>query len=244
MFNDAEAIALTLGLIAIREYRFPLDVAAVEGALAKTERVMPEALLNQARGLQEAITFNVSLPPVQPQISHVSALSSAVRQKQQVRLRYQSFQGDESERAFDPYGIVFNEGWWYTSGYCHLRRDLRTFRLDRIVALEPTNDSFERPADFDVLAHVLNSLITMPGTEQIEVLLETSLEQARDLIPAYLGTLEASDKGVIFRRPASQLEWVAHVLLNLDVPVHIVQNDALREIIRQIGERARQMVAE
>src|SRR5919108_2843948 len=29
MYNDAEAIALTLGLVAIREFRFPVDVAAV-----------------------------------------------------------------------------------------------------------------------------------------------------------------------------------------------------------------------
>src|SRR4030095_3022241 len=59
MFTDTEAIALTLGLLAIREFRFPVDVAAVEGALAKTERVMPEKLFHQARALQEAITFNV-----------------------------------------------------------------------------------------------------------------------------------------------------------------------------------------
>src|SRR5215212_6801008 len=66
MYTDSEAIALTLGLLAIREFRFPVDVAAVEGALAKTERVMPEKLLRQARGLQEAITFNVAAPPVLP----------------------------------------------------------------------------------------------------------------------------------------------------------------------------------
>src|SRR5690349_546301 len=46
MFNDAEAVAITLGLLAIREMRFPVDVAAVEGALAKTERVMPEKLFH------------------------------------------------------------------------------------------------------------------------------------------------------------------------------------------------------
>src|SRR5215475_13349935 len=44
MFTDSEAVALTLGLLAIREFRFPVDVAAVEGALAKTERVLPEPL--------------------------------------------------------------------------------------------------------------------------------------------------------------------------------------------------------
>src|SRR3984893_12131095 len=36
MFNDAEGVALTVGLLAIREFRFPVDAAAVEGALAKT----------------------------------------------------------------------------------------------------------------------------------------------------------------------------------------------------------------
>jgi predicted DNA-binding transcriptional regulator YafY len=242
MFTDAEAIALTLGLIAIREYRFPVDVAAVEGALAKTERVMPEALLHQARGLQEAITFNVSLPPVQPQMGLVATLSSAVHQRQQVRLRYQSWQGDESEREFDPYGIVFNEGWWYTAGYCHLRQDLRTFRLDRIVALEPTEGTFQRPAHFNALEHVLSSLAGMPGTEQIEVLLETTLERAREAIPTFLGTVEETDKGVFFRRPASQLEWIVFVLLNFDFPVRVIQNDALHEMMRRVSERAQHMI--
>src|SRR4029450_8533383 len=124
MFTDAEAVALTLGLLAIREFRFPVDVAAVEGALAKTERVMPEKLLHQARALQEAITFNVAPPPVLLQNDFVSILSSAVQQRRQVRLRYRSWRGDESEREFDPYGVVFNTGYWYTSGYCHLRHDL------------------------------------------------------------------------------------------------------------------------
>src|SRR6185436_19481706 len=82
MFTDAEAVALTLGLIAIREFHFPVDVAAVEGALAKTERVMPEKLFNQARGLQEAISFNVWLPAMQPQQDFVTQLSVAVRQEQ------------------------------------------------------------------------------------------------------------------------------------------------------------------
>ena len=40
MFTDDEAVSLTLGLLAIREFRFPVNVEAIEGALAKTERVM------------------------------------------------------------------------------------------------------------------------------------------------------------------------------------------------------------
>src|SRR5215204_3012812 len=94
MFTDAEAIALTMGLLAIREYKFPVDVAAVEGALAKTERVMPEKLLYQARALQEAITFHITLPAMQLHGELVMTLSSAIQQQRQVYLHYQSWEGD------------------------------------------------------------------------------------------------------------------------------------------------------
>jgi predicted DNA-binding transcriptional regulator YafY len=242
MFTDAEAVALTLGLLAIRELRFPVDVAAVEGALAKTERVMPERLLYQARALQEAITFNVSPPPALLQNDLIATLSSAVQQRQQVHLRYLSWQGEETERDFDPYGIVFNVGYWYAAGYCHLRQELRTFRLDRIIALQPGEQSFERPEDFDVLEHVMSSVVQMPGTTQVEVLLKTTMEQARQAIPPILGTLEPSEEGIIFRRAASQLEWTAHVLITLDFPMEVRQPAELRELIRQFAERATQIV--
>jgi len=244
MFTDAEAIALTLGLLAMREFRFPVDVAAVEGALAKTERVMPETLLQQVRGLQEAITFNVTPSPTVVHNDLVATLSSAVQQRRQVRLRYQAWGGDESERAFDPYGIVFYEGYWYTAGYCHLRHDLRTFRLDRVVTLEPLEASFERPADFDVLAHVLDSIALMPGTEQVEVLMQTTLEHAQSCIPNWMGTLEATPDGVMLRRTASQLEWTALVLLSLDFPVRVLGPAALRDMIRGMAARGAQMVAD
>jgi len=241
LFTDAEAVALTLGLLAMRAFRFPVDVEAVEGALAKTERLMPETLLHQVRGLQEAITFNAPPPTVLLQNSYVAALSLAVEQRQRVHLRYRSWQGEDTERDFDPYGIVVNDGYWYASGYCHLRRDLRTFRLDRITALEPGEGSFERPEEFDVLEHVLKSIALMPGIEQVEILMKTSIERAQHVIAPMLGTYEETEEGVIFRRAASQLESLALLLISLDFPVTVIQTQELRELIRKMGTRALQM---
>jgi predicted DNA-binding transcriptional regulator YafY len=244
MFTDSEAVALTLGLIAIREFHFPVDVAAVEGALAKTERVMPENLLQQVRGLQEAITFNVAPPPVLPQMDYIAMLSSAVQQRRQVHLHYQSWSGEDTERDFDPYGIVFNEGYWYTAGYCHLRQDLRTFRLDRITALQPLQWPFERPEAFDALGYVLDSLALLPGSDQIEVLLETTIERAREIFPPFMGRVEQAENGVIFRRSMAQMEWIAHLLLNVDFPVHIIQPDTLKDMIRTMAQRGLAMVGD
>lgn len=46
----------------------------------------------------------------------------------------------------------------------------------------------------------------------MEVLLETILERACEVIPPVMVCLETSEKGVILRRPASQLHWVVYVL--------------------------------
>jgi predicted DNA-binding transcriptional regulator YafY len=244
MFTDSEATALTLGLLAIREFRFPVELAAVESALAKTERVLPEKLLNQARALQETITFHLDFLPSRVDNNFVAILSSAVQQRQQVHLRYQSLDGQESERDFDPYGIVFNEGFWYTAGYCHLRRDLRTFRLDRITALESLERTFERPEDFDVLGHVLSSLFSRQGVEQIEVLMKTTLEHARQVTSPDMGTLEETEEGVILRRAALHLEWVAFFLMCLDFPVVVIQTAGLRETLRKMASKALQMTGD
>lgn len=244
MFTDAEAVSLTLGLLAMREFRFPVNVEAIEGALAKTERVMPEKLLMQARALQEAIVFKVYTPPARLENDFVVALSTAIQQRQQMYLRYQSFQGVESERSFDPYGIVFHEGYWYTSGYCHLREGLRTFRIDRILELESLEQSFERPADFDVLEHVMSSLASIPGPYQVEILLKTTIEHARQVIPTVLGTLEETEEGVILRRAVRDMDWIAHFLISLDFPIVVKEPQALRDTLRQIANRLLRMAGE
>jgi predicted DNA-binding transcriptional regulator YafY len=242
LFTESEAIALTLGLLAIREFHFPVEVAAVESALAKTERVLPETLLQQARALQETITFHLDVLPQRVENDFVSILSSAAQQHRRVHLSYASWDGDKTEREFDPYGIVFNEGYWYTAGYCHLRRDLRTFRLDRIAALEPRVNSFEPPENFDVLGYVLHSLYEREGVEQVTVLMQTSLEHARQVISPNLGAVEDTEQGVLFRRAAIHLEWVAFFLMCLDFPVVVLQPEALRETLRQMAEKAFQML--
>ena len=248
MYTNTEAVAITLGLLAIREFHFPVDVAAVEGALAKTERVLPENILHQARSLQEAIIFNTSHFPASPQVildnDFIVTLSSAVQQRQRVHMHYRSFSGEDSKRDFDPYGIVFNEGYWYTAGYCHARQDLRTFRIDRMLTLEPINANFERPPDFDVLDHILNSIAFIPTAQAVEVVLKTSLEHAREIFTPVMGTLEEAEEGVIFRRTASQLEWIAHVLVSVDFHVFVKQPDNLRHMLREMAARALRMTGD
>ena len=54
----------------------------------------------------------------------------------------------EEKRKVDPYRILFFNGTFYVIGYCHLRKDCRTFALERIKMLTTTNERFVVPEDF------------------------------------------------------------------------------------------------
>src|SRR5512143_562744 len=163
MFTNEEALALTVGLISARRLNLADTDRAIESALAKLERVMPLDLKSRVRALTETITLDMnpasSTPPSE---TVLSIMSSAAQLQQRVYIRYHPSQGEETERDFDPYGLTYYLQRWYVVGYCHLRQDLRSFRLDRIVHVKEVNEHFDRPAGFDPLAHVMQAIATMP----------------------------------------------------------------------------------
>jgi|GEM_PF-4453789 len=56
-----------------------------------------------------------------------------------VLIEYQSVCGDRSEREILPEILVRENGRWYCAGFCTVRWERRTFRLDRIVHCTPLN---------------------------------------------------------------------------------------------------------
>src|SRR5438552_2578211 len=137
MFTEDEALALTLGLLAARRLGLTITAPAVEGALAKIDRVLPAALRERVQAVQQ--TLDLISPETyvsSPGGSMVLTFSTAAQQERRIWMRYRASSADETERAVDPYGLVYHVGLWYTVGYCHLRNGLRVFRLDRVQHAE------------------------------------------------------------------------------------------------------------
>jgi predicted DNA-binding transcriptional regulator YafY len=239
MFNEDEALAVTLGLLLTKQLHLSADVGATDGALAKIQRVLPYALQDRVRALEAALIVNLSLPDFSPPGAFVIALSYAVHYQQQVELRYQAWQGEDTQRLFDPYGIVLHDGYWYTVGYCHLRRSVRTFRLDRITGLILHETTFTRPEGFDPVAALMRSVAETPGIYAIEVLLSTSLEKANQRIPRSLGIVQHTPDGVLLRCNFQSLGWIAHFLMGLECPIRVLKPPELCEEIRKLAEHVR-----
>ncbi|MEO0598336.1 MAG: WYL domain-containing protein, partial [Chloroflexota bacterium] len=149
-----------------------------------------------------------------------------------------------TQRDYDSYGIVYYDGYWYTAGYCHLRKDYRTFRIDRIINANILEPTFTPPSDFDTLKHVSRSLNQPSGIEQVKVLFKTTLDTANTSLPPELGTMTQVEEGVLFTRPAYRLEWIAPMLLSLNFPIKIIQPIALKNEMKALAHRALNMIEE
>ena len=104
-------------------------------------------------------------------------LEGATRNRKRLSLRYRSAStGAVQDRDVDPYGLVYREGAWYVVGHCHLRDDVRSFRVDRIADLKlapkPKSPDFARPDEFDIRAYAARSPWTFTPEPAEEVELE------------------------------------------------------------------------
>src|SRR5215204_5934567 len=90
MFTDEEALGLALGLLVARTLGLAGVAPAVEGALAKLERVMPEALRGRVRALQETVSIAAARPQAPTRSEALLTLAVAVGEHRRVRLRYRS----------------------------------------------------------------------------------------------------------------------------------------------------------
>ena len=238
MFTDEEALGLALGLLAARTLGLVGVAPAVEGALAKVERVMPEALRGRVRNLEETVSIAIAQPATPADSETLLTLAAAVGERRRVRLSYRSGWAGESERVVDLYGVMQREGYWYAAGHCHLRGGMRLFRLDRVLEAELLDDTFVRPEGLDSPGAVLSSVASTPGDEwSVEVLLETSAEDARWQLPTIGLALEQTEGGTLLRCSTWSLDWIARVLAGLDCSFVVRRPDELRDALERRAEK-------
>lgn len=235
MLSNDEAIAVTLGLLAADRLGLAGAVPAVEGALAKVERVLPAEVRERVRAVQGSVTLDLEGDAIFPELQHFLALSEAAHLRRRVHMRYQRPDAAPTEREFDCYGLVYHAGAWYAVGYCHLRTEVRVFRLDRIAAVAARETTFVRPDGFDCLAFAIARFAAMPDTWLVEVVLETTLDAVRPSIPPSFATLEETREGVLLRTYDSDLAHTARFLVGLGCRFRIMQPDELRDALRQLA---------
>lgn len=238
MFSNDEVLVLTLGLMMARRAGLAGGSSAVESALAKIERVLPEGMRDQIQALQTNTQINADKhPDTLVGTDVITLLTLASQQRRQVQITYS---GDE--RVIDPYSIIRHNEHWYTVGYCHLRDALRTFRLDRIDEVEVLDTTFTPPPHFDAVTYMMESFEAIPDTWNIEILLHMPLEIARRLIPRSMATLKQKGQHVLFQASMPDLDEIARLIISLNVDFTIIEPDELYNAFLEIAYQIQSMM--
>ena len=98
--------------------------------------------LRAAYGERVRVSVELPLPRSLP------TLREAVRVRTTVSIHYYTPNTDAvTERRVDPLDVSLADGHWYLRGWCHLRQDLRSFRVDRIEECSDTGEVHGRSAE-------------------------------------------------------------------------------------------------
>ena len=80
---------------------------------------------------------------------------------------------------------------------------------------------------------ILETLVNTLGPWEIEVLLRTSMEHAREQVPRMVASLEEVEGGVLMRCTVESLDGMARFLAGLFCPFVVRRPDELREALKQ-----------
>jgi predicted DNA-binding transcriptional regulator YafY len=144
-FTEAEATGLAAALAAHAGEPFEDDARA---ALAKVLAAMEPGARQRAFALTERVWVEREGTAADARVRR--AVESGLRERRRLSVEYRSADGAVTRRTVDPQIIAYTEGSWYMVGYCHLRKALRWFRLERIVAARLTST----PADLLPVADI------------------------------------------------------------------------------------------
>jgi proteasome accessory factor C len=161
-------------------------------------------------------------------------LRRAIETGRRVAATYRGRQ-DESpiERRFDPRMLHVAHGRWYVQGRDAEVGEERTFRLDRIAALDVLDD----PAELGD-AEPVHPLYE-PGPEDVKVVLvlESSARWlAEQLRPDEIREMRGGRRRVVFRTDA--IPWVRSLVLSAAPAVRVDSPASLRESVRDEARRA------
>lgn len=158
-FTADEVLALAFGEDLLRVLEGTVFHDSIRSALRKIRAGLGPDLSEYLSRLGES--FKV-LPGPHKHYAHyrdtIRALNDAVLARRTVRLRYRTGRtGKVHVRRLDPYRVWYRSGGLYVIGHDHKSDEIRTFAVDRIQEIEPTEDTFRVPESFDFDAYTASS---------------------------------------------------------------------------------------
>jgi predicted DNA-binding transcriptional regulator YafY len=220
VFTEAEALGLVMAVLDGQpEASHPDNL--IGSALSKVIRALPDSVGRQAAALREHASATPDRSSARPDPAITSALVAAVAARRRVLVTYRSEAGNEWQTEVDPWAVVVRHGRWYLLCHSHRAEAVRTYRIDRILALEQLSHVVVPPDDLDPVAALEENLGA--GWEyETRVTFDAGVEEVARWVRPTMGRLEATEDGCVLVGSTSNPtmyaeEWLARLPLTYRV---------------------------
>jgi len=154
-FTEKEANALVTAHHLVKQTKDKSFVKNFEEALTKIKSVFRSSTLEKSENLSKNIfVFNFEYEKLDS--NALSELQLAITNFKRVEINYQKASDPIiSFRKIEPCALYSTQNKWILIAWCHLRKDYRAFRIDRIKHFQILNEQFE-DRKFDLMHHFRN----------------------------------------------------------------------------------------
>ena len=204
-FTRPEAVALLMSLELLDAEVDPDGVGSLKGKIGRAI----SSSVDQSNQLENRIVLERDTHLIGDRFS---LIRSAIENRETLEIEYFSLMRNETtKRRVRPYFLMKKLGYWYLTGYCELRDDLRTFKFERILSAKSLGEVFTDPEGFD-LGRYKADFDLSSGERKIEIFFDRQLAPwIREQWGA--SVRNAEDEGVILTVYSETLEFPSRLVL-------------------------------
>lgn len=250
--SATELIALSIG----RDLLYPLAGTpfwqAIETFWNKLREELPSAVWKHYVAYRQVLYVR-GMPAKSYERQHgiLSAIHRSILERRVVQVEYQPPGKDPQQRKIEPYAVVFYQSSLYIVAAAHEipwgQDRIRHLKLDRFLRATALDTFFQRPADFDLEAHLGQGIGIFSGGKARDFKIRISPRGARWVLEdpwhAQQKVESRSDGGIVLTVPAHHdLEIIPRVLAlgsEAEVLAPASCRKALAAIVRQMAEKYR-----
>ena len=209
---------------------------SLAGLFDKVRATLPAQYQAYLKKVEHSLTVGIKAHKTYDRLQEtLNTITDAVQDHRRIDIRYFTMsRGKASRRQVSPYKIWFYDETFYLIGYCHRRRDVRIFALDRIHDIVLCDETFDIPEDFDADTFMEQSFGIFRG-DPVAVEICFSPDAAgyiREKIWHPSQTLTPHDDGsLIFRAEVAGLEEIRHWVLRWGGHAVVLSPEALRKSV-------------
>jgi predicted DNA-binding transcriptional regulator YafY len=235
-FSATEALGLVMAVLD-GHHDASDPTGPVGSALGKILRTLPEPVAAQAEAIRRTTAPAPDRAAARPDPETTTALVRACADHRRVRLGYRSEAGSEWVSEVDPWAVVVRHGRWYLLCRTHPANTRRAYRIDRVRAVEPLDDTFTPPAGLDPIA-TLEEHLAVGWEYHTEVVIDAPIDTVTRCLPRTVGRLEPLDADTTrLTGTTSNPWWYAEQLAKIPASYRIVNGPELQEAARTLGHR-------